>query len=83
MCIRDSPYPVAAAVRALSELSGQRLLYGGSRDGLLWVVGAVDDRGAATLLAANLGDTDRTITVLGARERTLAVPAQRWVRSVE
>ncbi|WP_433719323.1 hypothetical protein [Microbacterium laevaniformans] len=80
---RGIPYPVAAAVRALSELSGQRLLYGGSRDGLLWVVGAVDDRGAATLLAANLGDTDRTITVLGARERTLAVPAQRWVRSVE
>lgn len=84
--IRDEngvAYPVAAALRALTDLSGQRLLYGGSVDGLLWVVGALADGGAATLLAANLGDTDRTLTVLGGRERTLTVPAGGWVRSVE
>lgn len=84
--IRDEngvAYPVAAALRALTDLSGQRLLYGGSGDGLLWVVGAIDDGGAATLLAANLGDSDRTLTVLGGLERTLTVPAGGWVRSVE
>lgn len=81
--IRDEnavAYPVAGAVRALAELAGRTLLYGGSRDGLLWVVGAIDD-GAATLLAANLGDTDRTLTVHGGLDRTLSVPAGTWVRS--
>lgn len=74
-------YPVAAAVRALATLSGSTLLYGGSIDGLVWVVGGLAPDGLTTLLAANLDEVAHTVTIVGGLECTVAVPAGGWVRT--
>jgi D-apionolactonase len=56
-----SERPVAAAVQALAEATGE-LLWGDSPDGLVWALGATDAAGT-TILAANLDRAPRTITV--------------------
>ncbi|MBU4466129.1 MAG: hypothetical protein KKH75_09830 [Actinobacteria bacterium] len=55
--------PAAAALRALSTLSGSTLLWGSSPDGLVWAIGG---RGAAgtSVLIANLDTRERDITIV-------------------
>jgi hypothetical protein len=74
-------YPVAAAVRALAELSGAQLLHGDSADGLVWAIGARSGE-QETLLVANLDDRRRGLTVVTAFGSTsVVVDAGSW-RSV-
>lgn len=71
--------PVAAALRALAGLAGERLLSAPSRDDLLWAVGA-EGSGDTTVLVANLDTTARRATVVvGGAEREASVPAGGWV----
>ena len=71
--------PVAAAMRALAELSGRASLHGASPDGLVWAIGALADDGAQTLLVAvNLDVTPRIVDVLhGGGLRIPHPPARR------
>jgi len=55
--------PVAAAMRALAELSGRASLHGASPDGLVWAIGARSDDGAERVLVSNMDSVGRTLRI--------------------
>lgn len=55
--------PVAAAVRALADLSDRTLLHGASPDGLVWAIGGRGDDGVERVLVANLAREGRTLRI--------------------
>ena len=55
--------PVAAAVRALADLSDRTLLHGASPDGVVWAIGGRSDDGVERVLVANLAREGRTLRI--------------------
>jgi hypothetical protein len=73
-------YPVSAAVKALAQLVGGKLLTGQSPDGLLWAIGASADSGVK-ILAANLKDQPAEIDIyIEVLDKTITalLPALSW-----
>ena len=81
--LEGEPYPVAAAIAALADLSspGAQLLWGDSPDGLVWAIGSRRPDGDVVLVA-NLDRRPREITVtLDAGSTIVAVAPQSFTRA--
>jgi len=73
------PFPVAAALGALSTLAGAPAEVGHTADGRVWVLRAQTASGPVTL-AANLDEVARTVTVHDGEAAELTIAAGAWCR---
>jgi hypothetical protein len=81
--VDGEPYPVAAAIAALTDLSvpGAHQLWGDSPDGLVWAIGARRPDGDVVLVA-NLDRRPRAITLtLDAGSTIVALAPQSFTRA--
>ncbi|WZH38651.1 MAG: hypothetical protein PIR02_08220 [Microbacterium enclense] len=73
------PFPVAAALDALSALAGAPAEVGHTADGRVWILRAQTSSGPVTL-AANLDEVARTVTVHDGEAAELTIAAGAWCR---
>ncbi|QLD11444.1 hypothetical protein [Microbacterium oleivorans] len=77
---RGDALPVAAAIDAITALSGREALSGGTADGLVWAL-STETAAGRCVLAANLDRRDRRVELrISGRRTTLDLSAGAWRR---